>query len=317
MNNLHNLPWGHNKPYNDYSSYFKLKFKNRVQKIAIDAGFTCPNRDGTKGVGGCTYCNNQTFNPFYCSPSKSVTQQINEGIAFFEPKYKTQKYLVYFQAYSNTYGEFEHLKKIWDEALLHPKSVGMVVSTRPDCVNPQILDHLAKLSKKFYIVLELGLETLLDRTLKLVNRCHTHADSINAIYQATERGIETGVHIILGLPCETRNDILSHADEISKLPINILKIHHLQIIKGTKMAIQFAENPEIFELFAADEYIEFMVDFLKRLNPRIIIERFISEAPLELLVAPRWEGLKNFEIVHRIEKKLLQTNCWQGMDYQN
>jgi uncharacterized protein len=312
---MNEFPWGHKKRYNDYSSYFKRKFSNRVQKIAVDAGFTCPNRDNTKGVGGCTYCNNDTFNPFYCHPKKSVTQQINEGIAFFEPKYKTQQYLVYFQAYSNTYGDIELLKKIWDEALSHPKVLGMVIGTRPDCIDAQILDHLAILSEKFYIVLELGIETTIDRTLEMVNRCHTFNDSINAINMSRERNIETGVHLILGLPGESRQEILSHASVISQLPINILKLHHLQIIKGTKMAKQFEENPEMFELFSADEFVEFVVEFLKKLNPRIIVERFISESPTELLIAPKWGGLKNFEMVHRIEKHLEQTNSWQGMEF--
>jgi uncharacterized protein len=313
---MNEFPWGHKKRYNDYSSYFKRKFSNRVQKIAVDAGFTCPNRDNTKGVGGCTYCNNDTFNPFYCHPKKSVTQQINEGIAFFEPKYKTQQYLVYFQAYSNTYGDIELLKKIWDEALSHPKVLGLVIGTRPDCIDAQILDYLAILSEKFYIVLELGIETPIDRTLEIINRCHTFNDSIKAINMARERNIETGVHIILGLPGESRQEILSHANLISQLPINILKLHHLQIIKGTKMAKQFEENPEMFELFSADEFVVFVVKFLKKLNPRIIVERFISESPTELLIAPKWGGLKNFEMVHRIEKHLEQTNSWQGMEFE-
>jgi len=313
---LKQYPWGHDKRYNDYSSYFKSKFTNRVQKIAIDAGFTCPNRDGTKGVGGCTYCNNNTFNPFYCEPEKSVTQQINEGIAFFEPKYKTQQYLVYFQAYSNTYSKLEHLKKIWNEALAHPKVIGLVIGTRPDCVNDEILDYLGELSKKFYVVLEFGIESTLDRTLEAINRCHTFAESVEAIQKSASRGIETGAHIILGLPGESRDDILEHAARVSNLPLKTLKIHHLQIIKGTKMAKQYKQNPEMFELFSAEEYVEFVVEFIKRLNPRIIVERFISESPSELLIAPKWGGLKNFEMVHRIEKHLQLTNSLQGMDYK-
>ena len=311
------FPWGHDKRYNDYSSFFRKKFKNRVQKIAIDAGFTCPNRDGTKGAGGCTYCNNNTFNPFYCSPQKSVTQQIDEGIAFFEPKYQTQQYLVYFQAYSNTYAGFDYLEKIWSEALNHPKVLGMVIGTRPDCVDIQILDYLAELSKKFYIVLEFGIESTFDKTLQLINRCHTFQDSVDAIKLAHERKLEIGVHMIMGLPGETRDEILSQAGVISGLPVNLLKLHHLQIIKGTRMAKDYAANPEQFELFSADEYVEFVAKFVKRLSPEIIIERFTSEAPAELLIAPRWGGLKNFEMVHRIEKQLLETNSWQGMDYAN
>ncbi|MDF1547646.1 MAG: TIGR01212 family radical SAM protein [Bacteroidales bacterium] len=315
MQQTNKYPWGHSKRYNDYSSYFKNRFSERVQKISIDAGFTCPNRDGSKGRGGCTYCNNDTFNPYYCMPSKSVSKQLDEGISFFSPKYKTQQYLCYFQAYSNTYGEFERLKKIWTEALSHQGVIGMVVGTRPDCVNDQILDYLAELSKKFYIVLEFGIESTLNRTLELVNRCHTYEESVEAIKQSTDRGIETGVHMILGLPGESRSDLLQHAVTISELPITSLKLHHLQIIKKTIMAKQYASNPKIFDLFEANEYVKFIVEFLKHLSPQIIVERFISESPLDLLIAPKWEGLKNFEIVHRIEKQLESSNSWQGMLY--
>jgi len=308
-------PWGHSKRYNDYSTYFKSKFSERVQKISIDAGFTCPNRDGTKGRGGCTYCNNDTFNPYYCTPSKSVSVQLDEGISFFAPKYKTQQYLCYFQAYSNTYEKFEHLKKMWSEALSHPGVIGMVVGTRPDCVNEQILDYLADLSKKYYIVLEFGIESTIDRTLELVNRCHTFQESIDAIKQSADRGIETGAHMILGLPGESRGDLLQHARTISELPLKSIKLHHLQIIRKTIMAKQYTKNPEMFNLFGVNDYVELIVDFLKILNPEIIVERFISESPLDLLIAPKWNGLKNFEVVHRIEKRLKETNSWQGMHY--
>ncbi len=310
-------PWGHKRPFNDYSSYFKEKFTERVQKVAIDAGFTCPNRDGSKGRGGCTYCNNDTFNPFYCLPSKSVTQQLNEGIAFFEPKYKTQQYLCYFQAYSNTYGSLDVLKKIWTEALSHHKVIGLVIGTRPDCVNEEILDYLAELSKKYYVVLEYGVESTLNRSLEFINRCHTYEESIHAIQMASDRGIETGIHIIMGLPGESRAELIQHAATISELPFKMLKIHHLQIIKGTIMAKQYAENPELFNLFEADDYIDLIVEFVANLNPKIIIERFISESPSDLLIAPKWNGLKNFEIVDRIEKRLIETGNWQGKKYQN
>jgi radical SAM protein (TIGR01212 family) len=310
-------PWGHSKRYNDYSTYFKKRFSERVQKISIDAGFTCPNRDGTKGRGGCTYCNNDTFNPYYCTPSKSVPVQLNEGISFFAPKYKTQQYLCYFQAYSNTYDKFEHLKKMWAEALSHPGVIGMVVGTRPDCVDEQILDYLAELSKKYYIVLEYGIESTLDKTLELVNRCHTFQESVNAINQSAARGIETGAHMILGLPGESREELLQHAERISELPLTSIKLHHLQIIKKTIMAKQYAKNPEMFNLFSVDAYVDLVVDFLKILNPEIIVERFISESPLDLLIAPKWNGLKNFEVVHKIEKRLKETNSWQGMHYKS
>jgi len=304
--------WGHNRPFNDYSTYFKSIFSERVQKISIDAGFSCPNRDGTKAKGGCTYCNNDTFNPFYCEPSKSVTQQLNEGIAFFEPKYKTQQYLAYFQAFSNTHGSLDLLKKLYEEALSHKKVIGLVIGTRPDCVNNEILDYLAKLSQKYFIVVEYGIESTLDRTLNLINRCHTFQDSIDAINKTASRNIETGVHMILGLPNETEEEIINHAKTISKLPIKSLKLHQLQIIKNTVMAKQYKDNPNQFSLFTSESYIELVVKFLENLNPNIIIERFISESPKDLLIAPKWDRIKNFEIVSKIEKRLKELNTWQG-----
>ena len=308
-------PWGSNRPFNDYSSYFKKKFKNRVQKISIDAGFTCPNRDGTKAWGGCTYCNNDTFNPFYCEPSKSITQQLNEGVAFFEPKYKTQLYLAYFQAYSNTYGSIELLKKLYEEALSHPKVIGLIIGTRPDCVDDQILDYLQELSKKYFVVVEYGLESTLDRTLNLINRSHTHYESEEAILATAKRGIETGVHMIIGLPEETDDEIIEHAKVLSRLPVISLKLHQLQIVKNTVLAKQYKKNPESIRLFQPDEYIELIIRFLENLNPRIIIERFISESPLDLLIAPRWNGMKNFEIVAKIEKRMKELNTYQGKNF--
>lgn len=308
-------PWGTHRPYNDYSSYFKHKFEQRVQKISIDAGFTCPNRDGTKAWGGCTYCNNDTFNPFYCEPSKSITQQLNEGISFFEAKYKTQKYLAYFQAYSNTYGSLDLLKKLYEEALSHPKVIGLIIGTRPDCVNDNLLEYLSELSKKYFVVIEYGIESTLDRTLELINRQHTHEESVNAILKTAHYGIETGVHMILGLPQESKEEIIHHAKIISQLPITSLKLHQLQIVKGTVLAKQYKKNPESIRLFQADEYIELVIKFLENLNPQIIVERFISESPPELLIAPHWNGLKNFEIVSKIEKQMRKLNTFQGKNY--
>ncbi len=308
-------PWGTKRPFNDYSSWFKKRFEQRVQKISIDAGFTCPNRDGTKAWGGCTYCNNDTFNPFYCEPSKSITEQLNEGIAFFEPKYKTQKYLAYFQAYSNTYGSLELLKKLYEEALSHPKVIGLIIGTRPDCVNDEILNYLAALSKKYFVVVEYGLESTLDRTLDLINRAHSHQESVDAIIKTAERGIEVGVHMIIGLPEETDEEIIRHAQRLSKLPITSLKLHQLQIVKGTVLAKQYKKNPESLKLFQPGEYIDLVIRFLENLNPEIIVERFISESPLDLLIAPKWNGLKNFEIVAKIEKRMKELNTFQGKSY--
>lgn len=301
-----------NKRYNDFSSFIKKQFNERVQKISLDTGFTCPNRDGTKGVGGCTYCNNNTFNPYYCKPSKSITQQLDEGIAFFSKKYKTQKYLAYFQAYTNTYADIKLVKELYDEAINHPNVVGLVIGTRPDCINEELVEFLAELANKYFISLEFGVESTLNRTLEKVNRCHTYEETVAAYEMCKDKGFHLGAHMIIGLPGESREEMLNHAVELSKLPINTLKLHQLQVVKHTMMAIQYAKSPEEFSMFSAEEYIELITDFVALLRPDIIIERFISESPSHLLIAPKWNGLKNFEIVARIDKKLVDKDLWQG-----
>jgi uncharacterized protein len=307
--------WKHTKRYNDYSTYINGKFSQRVQKISIDAGFTCPNRDGSKSLNGCTFCNNKTFNPFYCTPEKSVTQQLDEGIAFFAKKYKAQQYLAYFQAYSNTYASLQTLKRLYEEALSHPGVIGLIIGTRPDCVNDEILDYIAQLSVNYYVVIEFGIESTHNETLKRINRGHSWEQTQNAIHESSKRGILTGGHLILGLPGENYDDILDNAGQVSGLPLNFLKLHQLQIIQGTGMEKQFASHPELFYPFSADKYIECAVDFLEILNPEIIVERFISEAPPEMIISPKWNRIKNYEIVSKIEKKLAERDSWQGKKF--
>ena len=304
------------KRYLDYSSFIKLTFGERVQKISLDIGFSCPNRDGSKGFGGCTYCNNDTFNPDYCEPTKSVKQQLEEGISFFSKKYKSQKYLAYFQAYTNTYSDFESLKYLYEEALSVPNVIGLVIGTRPDCISEELIDYLSFLSKKYFVSLEFGVESTLNRTLLKVNRCHTFEEARQAFEKCKNKGFHLGAHLILGLPGETKQELLNHAIEISKLPIDTLKLHHLQIVKQSAMAIQYKRNPENFNLFTSESYIDFVADFIGLLNQDIIIERFASEAPPKLLIAPRWNQLKNFEIVAKIDKKLKEKNTWQGKFYK-
>jgi len=306
--------WKSEKRYNDFPTYFRNKFSERVQKVSVDAGFTCPNRDGTKGKGGCTYCNNKTFKPTYCNLEKSVTQQIQQGVDFFSKKYKAMRFLAYFQAYTNTYAPLEDLKRLYEEALQHPKIVGLVISTRPDTIDEELLDYLAELSQRTYVMVEFGMESHLDKSLKLINRGHTFADSVWALEQTAQRGINNCAHLILGLPGENRNDWLEQAKIISQLPVKNLKLHQLQIHKGTVLEKQYREKPEQFHLFSAEEYIELVVDYLELLHPEIIVERFISQAPPEMLLAPKW-GLKNFEFVAKVEKRLAQRDTWQGRLY--
>ncbi|MAM05473.1 MAG: TIGR01212 family radical SAM protein [Flavobacteriales bacterium] len=305
-----------NSRYNDFTSFIKDKFNNRVQKVSLDAGFTCPNKDGTKGRGGCTYCNNNTFNPDYCKPIKPILVQIEEGIEFFSKKYKTQKYLAYFQAYTNTYAPLNELKPMYEEALSHKDVIGLVIATRPDSIKDDVLDYLQHLAKKGnFIKLEFGLESTNNKTLEAINRCQTHEEAIDAFSRAKGRGLHLGAHLILGLPGESKEDMLKHAIKVSQLPVNTLKIHHLQIVKHTMMAYQFKNTPEMFTFMELDEYIDLVVDFIELLHPDIILERFFSESPARMLIHPKY-GLKNFEVKHLVNKRLEKRDAWQGRLYK-
>lgn len=300
-----------NKPYRDFGDFLRETFPCKVQKISINAGFTCPNRDGKKGFGGCTYCNNQTFSPDYCQTEKSVSCQLEEGVRFFSRKYPEMKYLAYFQAYTNTYGELKILKKKYEEALSFPGVTGLIVGTRPDCMPDALLDYFGELSRNTFVMIEYGVESTLDRTLIRINRGHTYRESEEAIRRTAGKGIPTGAHLILGLPGESRTEILRHADVISALPLTTLKLHQLQLIRNTRMAKEYQEQPDQFHLYTADEYIELAVDFLERLNPQIAVERFVSQSPRELLIAPDW-GLKNYEFTAKVNKRITERNARQG-----
>jgi len=312
---MDNTSFSVGKRYNDYSSFIKRTFGRRVQKVSINTGFSCPNRDGTKGIGGCTYCNNNSFKPFYTKPNKSVSVQLEEGISFFAKKYKTQEYLAYFQSYTNTYTDLDVLREVYWEAVNHPGVIGLVVGTRPDCISDEILGILEDISKDHYVSLEFGVETTLNRTLDSINRLHSYEETIAAYEMAKGRGLHLGAHMILGLPGESREELLEHAIKVSRLPIQTLKLHHLQIIKGTVMEQQLKLDPGHFELFDPESYIDLVTDFVSLLRPDIIIERFIAEAPPHLLIAPLWNGLKNNEIVSRIDKAMVKKDTWQGKEF--
>ncbi len=303
--------FSNNKPYRDFSEYLSLRFQYKVQKISINAGFTCPNRDGNKGRGGCTYCNNQSFSPGYGKPIKTISEQLADGVKFFSHKYPEMKYLAYFQSYTNTYDLLETLIDKYEEALSYPGVVGLIVGTRPDCMPSELLDYFEFISKKTFVLIEYGIESTLNKTLDRVNRKHTYEESVEMICKTAEKNIPVGAHMILGLPGETEKDILCHADKLSKLPLTSLKLHQLQIIKGTAMAKEFLNLPESFYLFELIEYIELCVDFVERLNPNIYIERFTSQSPQKLLIAPDWK-LKNYEVREKIIKRLLERDTWQG-----
>ena len=253
--------------------------------------------------------------PEYCKPVKSITQQIDEGVEFFHHKYQSQYYLAYFQSYTNTYDSFENLISLYEEALRHPKIKGLVIGTRPDCVSEELLDYFEEISKNFYLLVEYGVESTLDATLEFIRRGHDFACAELAVQETARRGIRTGAHLILGLPHESREMILAHADKISHLPLTSLKLHQLQIVKGTVMATQYRQHPEWFQLFTVDEYVDLVVDFLERLSPNIAIERFVSQSPEGMVIAPQWKT-KNFEITSKIEKQLIKRNTFQGRFWQ-
>ena len=311
-----NFPWGHNKRYNAYPEYFRKHFGERVQKISVDAGFTCPNRDGTLAYGGCTYCDNDAFNPSYCTPGKSITQQINEGIEFHAKRYRrAKKFLVYFQAYSNTYAPLEQLKKIYAEALSFPNVTGLVIGTRPDCIDDEKLAYFKELSEQYYVIIEYGIESCYNSTLERINRQHTFEQSISALQKTASAGIRTGAHIIFGLPGETRDQMLKEAEILSSLPISTIKFHQLQIVRHTAMEKDYKSNPSNFELFELSDYIDFVVKFIERLNPEIIIERFTGEMPPRFIVAPDWGLIRNDQINRLIDKKLEEKDTWQGKKF--
>ena len=300
--------------YNDLSAYLSAHFPYKVQKISLNAGFTCPNRDGTVGYGGCTYCNNQTFNPAYCKTEKTVTEQLEEGKQFFARKYPEMKFLAYFQAYTNTYAELEELKRKYEEALQVKDVVGIVIGTRPDCMPDTLLDYLEELNQRTFLIVEYGVESTDNDTLKRINRGHTFEVAEEAIRKTAARGIRVGAHIILGLPGESNEQLIEQAGVLSRLPLTTLKLHQLQLIKGTRMAHEFEMQPEDFHLYSADEYIDLVIDYVEHLRPDIVLERFVSQSPKDLLIAPDW-GLKNHEFTDKVKKRMRERDAWQGKKY--
>ncbi len=296
-------------PYNDFGTWIRRRFPYRVQKISIDSGFSCPNRDGRISTGGCTYCDNRTFNPSYCDRRKTVAEQIEEGKRFFARKYPDMKYLAYFQAFTNTYAPLRRLQTLYEEALEVDDVVGIVIGTRPDCVTDELLDYLETLNRRTFLLVEYGIESANDTTLAAINRGHTFACSREAIEKTHAKGILTGAHIILGLPGEDAQESLRQAPVISSLPIDVLKIHQMQIIRGTKLALQYETNP--FPVYGLQEYLQLAADYLRRLRTDLIIDRFTSQAPAELLIAPRW-GIKNHEFADLLIQHLKRTGARQG-----
>ena len=287
--------------YHDFGTWIRNQLPFRVQKISIDAGFTCPNRDGRIGIGGCIFCDNKSFNPSYCSHKKSITEQLEDGKRFFAKKYPEMKYLAYFQAYTNTYDTVDKLKQLYEEALKVEDVVGIVIGTRPDCVSSELLDYLEELNKRTFLIVEYGIESCNDDTLRYINRGHDFACTRKAVEETAKRGIYVGGHVIMGLPGEDASESLRQAPVISSLPLTMLKIHQMQIIKGTRLAKIYKEQP--FHLYTVEEYIDLIIKYIRLLRRDLVLERFVTQSPSEMLVAPKW-GLKNYEFTNLLNNRL-------------
>lgn len=306
-------PWGDGRPFNSYSGYFRRLFGGRVQKLAVNAGFTCPNRDGTVGRGGCTFCDNEAFTPSYCRSDKSVAQQIREGIEFHRNRYRrADRYLVYFQSFSNTYAPLERLRAVYGEALGEEGVVGIVVGTRPDCVDERVLDYFAELAGSRYVAIEYGIESCYDATLREINRGHDFECARRAVEMTTSRGIHTGAHFILGLPGETDDMMLGQTEAINALPLTTVKFHQLQLFRGTPMAADWDRHPERYRFRPLEEYIDFFIEILRHLRPDLVVERFAGEAPPRFHYGPDWGLVRNEQLLAMLEKRLLERGFWQS-----
>ena len=305
--------WGDDRRYNSYATYFRRLMGGRVQKVAINAGFTCPNRDGRLAVGGCSFCNNAAFTPSYCQPQKSITQQIDEGIEFHRRRYRNaERFLAYFQSFSNTYAPLDRLREVYGEALAHPQVAGIVVGTRPDCVDEQKLDYFASLARTHYVAIEYGIESTFDATLRAINRGHDFATAERAVRWSAERGLHTGAHFILGLPGESDAMLLEQVGRINTLPLTTVKFHQLQIFADTPMAAEYDSHPERFRAWSVEEYIDLFVEILRRLRPDLVVERFASEAPPRYHHACNWGLVRNQTLWTMLEKRLCETDTYQG-----
>ena len=298
------------KHYNDFSTWLRHELGCKVQKISIDAGFSCPNRDGTLATGGCIFCDNKAFSPAYCRGGKSVKRQMEDGISFFKRKYKDMKYLAYFQAFTNTYASVERLKCLYEEALDVEDVVGIVIGTRPDCVSDEILDYLDQLNRQTFMIVEYGIESTDNQMLKRINRGHTYECSVKAIERTRERGIYVGGHVILGLPGMTESDCIREVERLNKTSLDILKLHQLQVVKDTRLAEEYLERP--FKVYGVEEYITLVATLIQYIRPDMILDRFISQSPAEMLIAPKW-GIKNYEFANALDNYLAKNNIYQGV----
>ena len=299
--------------YRTYNNWLRKQFGERVHKVVVDAGFTCPNRDGTLAVGGCTYCNNSSFRPPLAIKTAPIAEQVTNGIAYLRRRVEARKFIVYFQPFTNTYRDVDYLRTLYTDALDHPDVVGLAIGTRPDCVDKEKIEMIDEIGRSTFVSLEFGVESIYDETLRRVNRGHSYTDFVDAMDLARDRSFHTGAHIILGFPWETREQWLAMADRLSGIGLDLVKIHHLHIVKGTALAREHMEKP--FRLMNFEEYLDLVCDFVERLEPSIVIERLFGEAPLGLLVAPNWGRTRN-QVIQGIRQRMEERDLVQGSKYE-
>ena len=298
--------------YNAYNDWAKRVHGGRLQKISIDAGFTCPNRDGTLGVGGCSFCNNDGFTPSYLREQRDIRAQIDTGISFMRRRYpETKGFLAYFQAYSNTYGDLPRLRECYEAALGHPDIVGLVIGTRPDCLPDETLDYLADLAQRVPLELEVGIESCDDAVLRECLRGHDFACAQDAVKRAAARGLSITAHLLIGLPLETRTGLIAGAKALAILPLDALKFHQLQIVKGTRLGNRYRANPEEVPLINPHDYLDAVIDMLEHLPPGIRIQRLGSEVPPEQRLSPDW-GVRLSRFPALLDERMKARGTWQG-----
>jgi radical SAM protein (TIGR01212 family) len=302
------LPEGEER-FRSYNRWLQEKFGERVYKVIVDAGFTCPNRDSSVAVGGCTYCNNSSFRPPSAIKTDPIRDQVREGIGYIRKRFDAHKFIIYFQPFSNTYAETEYLRELYRDAIDHPDVVGLAIGTRPDCIDEEKIRMIGEIAGRTFVSLEFGVESIYDDTLRRVNRGHDYGSFLRAIDMTRRSSIHIGAHVILGFPWETRDQWLAIADEMSRVGVNALKVHHLHIVRGTALAAEYTRQP--FRVLGYEEYLDLLCDFVERLNPNIVIERMFGEAPLGLLVAPNWHRNKN-DLVKDIKRKFEERDVRQG-----
>lgn len=298
--------------YSAYNWHLRNRFGRRVQKVSIDAGFTCPNVDGTVAMGGCTFCDNRSFSPSRRIPRGSIRAQIDEGIRRLKLRYDCDRFLAYFQPATNTYAEVDRLRAVYDEALTHEKIVGMAVGTRPDCVPDDVLDLLSEFAHRTFLSVEYGIQTIHDRSLQWMNRGHLYDVFPEAIERSRGRGFEICAHVILGLPGESHADMMATADEMARLELDSIKIHNLYAVKNTPLAEQ-VERGEV-QLIDRGTYVQTVVDFIERLPASIIVERVAGDAPRDYFVGPSW-CLDKPAVLNAIRDEFERRDTWQAKRY--